>query len=173
MPVIKTIRWKSKPSGDAISLVQTQEKEYQPSTRSLAHLSSIVVVHDGSPQGHRALQAGLQLASRSFSKLDFMGIFGINSETGEASTSSEDCQRQNGWLSSLAEMYLEEARADGVIFSSRFFPANDPCALLDTLYHMDFDLIVIPKSLTRFGNHGERLMPSIVSRINTNVLVCP
>lgn len=52
-------------------------------------------------------------------------------------------------------------------------PANDPCSLLDTLYRMDCDLIVIPKNLAQFGIHGERLMPSVVNRRNINVLVCP
>jgi hypothetical protein len=102
-----------------------------------------------------------------------MGVFGIDSITAEASSIPEDCERQRGWLSRLAEMYLEQAREDGVPFHSRLFPASDPCVFLDTLYHMDFDLIVIPKGLARFGNHGERLIPSMVSRLNTNVLVCP
>lgn len=92
-----------------------------------------------------------------------MGVFGINSEIGESSE----------WLSRLAEIYSEEAIAEGIAFASKLFPANEPSALLDELYHMDFDLIVIPKNLTRFGNHGERLMQSIVSRLDTSVLVCP
>jgi len=41
------------------------------------------------------------------------------------------------------------------------------------LYRMEFDLLVIPKRLSQFGIHGERLMPSIISRRNVNVLVCP
>lgn len=32
---------------------------------------------------------------------------------------------------------------------------------------------VIPNGLTRFGNHGERLVPTVISRRNANVLVCP
>jgi hypothetical protein len=38
---------------------------------------------------------------------------------------------------------------------------------------MTFDLLVIPKRLSQFGIHGERLMPSIINRKNVNVLVCP
>src|SRR5262249_59770726 len=65
----------------ALEIENREEEGYRTSPRSLSHLSSVVVVHDGSEQGHRALQAGLQLASAAFSRLGLIGIFGINSET--------------------------------------------------------------------------------------------
>jgi len=160
-------------SSIALEIENREEPGSRTSSRSLIHLSSIAVVHDGSLQGHRALQAGLQFASRSFSRLNLLGIFGLKAKTGEAPGLTEDYEAQRGWLSRLAEMYEDEASAAGVRFRSKLFPAIEPCALLDALYHMDSDLIVIPKNLTRFGNHGERLMPSIVSRLHSNVLICP
>src|SRR5215471_13534041 len=58
--------------------IETQEEEgYRTSSRSFIHLSSVVVLHDGSQQGHRAVQAGLHFASRSLGSLDLVGIFGI------------------------------------------------------------------------------------------------
>jgi hypothetical protein len=154
--------------------IENQEKEgYRTSPRSLIHLSSVAVVHDGSEQGHRAYQAGLDFAGRTLSKLDFIGIFGIDSETGQPSDKREYYEWQKGWLSRLVDMYWEEAGTVGVNFSSQLFPASEPCVLFDTLYRTQCDLIVIPKDLVRFGNHRERLMPSVVNRLNANVLVCP
>jgi len=106
-------------------------------------LDSVLVIHDGSLQGHRAFQMALQFASRSFAALDLIGIFGIRIGTGEASSSPDDYE----WQKAL--------RA-----------ANDPCAVLDTINRMRFDLIVIPNDLTRFGNHGERLVATVISRRN-------
>jgi hypothetical protein len=157
----------------AVEIENHERPGYRTSSRSMIHLSSVVVVHDGSQQGHRALQAAMQLATRTLSTLDFMGVFGIDSETGEPSASCEDYEWQKGWLTRLMEMYAQEAATDGLTFNARLFPATDPCGLLDALYKTDSDLIVIPKCLSRFGNHGERLMPSLVNRLNTNVLVCP
>jgi hypothetical protein len=154
--------------------IENQEAPgYKASTRSLAHLSSVVVVHDGSQQAHRAFQAALQFASRSLCNLEFMGVFGLSSGTDKPPTIREDYEWHKGWLNRLVEMYSEQAASDGVALSFRLFPAGDPCALLDVLYRMDFDLIVIPKRLAGFGVRGERLLASIVSRRNANVLVCP
>jgi hypothetical protein len=136
-------------------------------------LDSVVVIHDGSLQGHRAVQMALQFASRSFARLDLIGIFGIRIGTSEASSSPDDYEWQKGWLSSLVQRYAQQAIADGVSVNSTLFAANDPCAVLDTINRMRFDLIVIPNRLTRFGNHGERLVPTVISRRNANVLVCP
>lgn len=135
-------------------------------------VSSVAVIHDGSQQGHRAFQAALQCASRALGKLHLFGIFGVDTRSNEAVASTDDCEWQKGWLSRLIEMYSQRAAMEGVKFDSILLPAHDPCVLLDTLYKMEFDLVVIPKSLTRFGVHGERLMPSIISRHNANVLVC-
>jgi hypothetical protein len=62
-------------SNIALEIENEEERGYRTSSRSLVHLSSIVVVHDGSQQGHRAFQGALQLASRTFSTLNFMGVF--------------------------------------------------------------------------------------------------
>src|SRR5215471_3554287 len=137
------------------------------------HASSVVVLHDGSQQGHRACQAALQCSSRSLGTLELIGIFGIDTRGAEIKATADDCEWQKGWLNRLVDVYSEEAAASGVTFNSRFLAAHDPCLILDMLYRMEFDLLVIPKSLSQFGIHGERLMPSIISRKNVNVLVCP
>src|SRR5262245_11809082 len=158
----------------AAEIENQEQKGYRTSSRSIGRLGSVVVVHDGSQPGHRAFEAALHLASRSLAALDFIGVFGIsNGAAGEPSVLHEDYEWQRGWLTRLVEMYAEQASANGVAFNASFFPANDPCRLLDTLQRMDFDLIVIPSGLSRFGIHGERLMPAIVDRRNSNVLVCP
>lgn len=154
--------------------IENQETPgYRASTLSLAHLSSVVVVHDGSEQGHRAFQTAFEFASHSLCKLEFLGVFGISCGTTEAETGGKDCEWQKGWFCRLVELYSEQAASEGVALSFRLFSASDPCVLLDVLYRIDFDLIVIPKSLTGFGIHGERLLTSVVTRRNTNVFVCP
>jgi hypothetical protein len=154
----------------ATEIDNQEEPGYRTSSKSLTHLSSIAVVHDGSGQGHRAFQTGLRFASKHLGTIDLVGIFGINFQTGEPSADDHEWQKQ--WLCRLVDKYSEQAINEGIPFSSRLFPANDPCSILDSLYQTNSDLIVIPRSLTRFGAHGERLMPSIVSRTDTNVLVC-
>src|SRR5262245_22633959 len=108
----------------------------------------------------------LQFASRSFAALDLIGIFGIRIGTGEASSSPDDYEWQKDWLSTLAQRYAQQAIADGVSLNSTLRAANDPCAVLDTINRMRFDLIVIPNDLTRFGKHGERLVATVISRRN-------
>src|SRR5262245_52397027 len=81
----------------ALEIKNQEEPGYRTSSRSISHLSSIVAVHEGSQQGHRALQAAQQLASQSFCNLELFGVFGI-SGTGQASDSSEDYEWQKGWL---------------------------------------------------------------------------
>ena len=157
----------------AAEIENREEQGYRTSTRSFVHLSSVVALHDGSQSGHRAFEAALHLAGRSLASLALIGIFGISSATGEPSQSTDDYQWQKGWLTSLVDMYALQASGNGVAFTSRLFAASEPGEILDLMNHMDFDLIVMPNSLTRFGIHGERLMPSVVNRRTSNVLVCP
>jgi hypothetical protein len=135
--------------------------------------SSVVVLHDGSEQSHRAFQAAMFCARRSFATLDLIGIFGIRTSGRDIEATAGDSEWQKGWLGRLADAYSEQAEASGVMLNSRFLAADDPCVVLDLLYRMDFNLLVVPKSLTQFGIHGERLIPSIISRRDVNVLVCP
>jgi hypothetical protein len=154
----------------ATEIENREEPGYRTSSKSFTHLSSIAVVHDGSAQGHRAFQAGLRFASNHLGTIDLVGIFGINSQTGEPS--ADDQEWQKGWLYRLVVKYSEQAISEGITFNWRLFPANDPCSILDNLYHTNSDLIIIPRRVTRFGAHGERLMSSIVGRTDTNILVC-
>jgi len=157
----------------ALEIDNREEQGYRTSSLSLPHLDSVVVVHDGSLQGHRAFQIALEFARRSLGTLHLVGIFGIRIGTSEASSSPDDYEWQKGWLIRMVERYVQQASADGVSMNSTLFPANEPSALLDTLYRMRFDLIVIPNGLTRFGNHGERLVPTVINRRKANIWVCP
>lgn len=157
----------------AAEIENGEDNGFRTSPLLLEHASSVVVIHEGSQQSHRAFQTALQCASRSLGTLTFIGIFGLDTRSEEAKPTVDDCQWQKGWLTRLVDMYSEQAQATGITFSSRFLPAHDPCMLLDTIYRMEFDLIVIPRKLTQFGIHGERLTPSIINRRNANLLVCP
>jgi hypothetical protein len=150
-----------------------EECGYRTSPLLFEHASAVVVLHDGSGQSDRAWRAAMQCAGRSLGTLDFIGIFGIDTRGSDVKVSADDGEWQQGWLNRLADVYSQHAERRGVTFNSRLLPANDPCLVLDLLYRLEFDLLVLPKSLTQFGIHGERLMPSILSRRNVNVLVCP
>src|SRR5262245_49960343 len=157
-----------------VAEIENKEKcAYRTSPLLFEHASSVVVLHDGSEQGHRALRAAMRCASRSFGSLDLIGIFGIETRDGDIRATADNSEWQKSWLSRLADLYSQEAEASGVTFSSISLPATDPCVLLDLLYRRDFNLLVIPKSLAQFGIHGERLVPSIISRKNVSLLVCP
>lgn len=157
----------------ATELENQEEAGYRTSNCPLGHMGVVGVVHDGSLQGHRAFQTALELARRPLASLDLIGVFGICGETGEASGDVDDYEWQKGWLTRLVGVYSEEAASAGVSLQSSLFAASDPCRLLDTLRAMPLDLIVIPKRVVRFGIHGERLLSSMVSRPDLNVLVCP
>jgi hypothetical protein len=156
----------------AAEIENGEQSGHRTSPLLFEHVSSVVTLHDGSMQGHRAFQAAIQCASRTLGTLDLIGIFGVDTRGSETRPAIVDSEWQKGWLSRLTDRYSEQAASLGVTFHSKFLPANDPCLILDLLYRMEFDLIVLPKSLTQFGIHGERLMPSIISRRDVNVLVC-
>lgn len=116
----------------ATEIENQEEQGYRTSSLSFVHLTSIAVMHDGSQQGHRAVQAALEFASRSLGALELLGIFGLHSQSAEPSSASEDYEWQRGWLSRLADMYGEQARLDGVSFHSRLCPRmiRAPCWIL-------------------------------------------
>jgi len=157
----------------ATEIENQEESGYRTSSLLFEHAASVVVLHDGSQQGDRACQAAIHCSMRSFGTLDLIGLFGIDTRGSEITASTDDCEWQKGWLDRLVDMYSHQADKSGVTLRHRFLPGYDPCIVLDLLYRMEFDLLVIPKRLSRFGVHGERLMPSIVERRNVNVLVCP
>jgi hypothetical protein len=156
----------------AVEIESSERCGYRTSPPLFEQVTSVVVLHDGSQQSHRAFQAAVQCASRALGTLDFIGLFGIDISGSETTAKVDNREWQRNWLIQLVNMYSEQAQADGVTFNSKLLPANDPCFVLDMLYRMEFDLLVMPKSLTDFGIHGERLMSSIIGRRNANVLVC-
>ena len=58
----------------AVEIENQEETGYRTSSRSLVHMGSVVVVHDGSQRGHRAFEAAFHLAGCSVASLDFIGV---------------------------------------------------------------------------------------------------
>src|SRR5215813_4026323 len=65
-------------SNIAAEIENQEEPGYRVSEQSLLHVSSVVVVHDGSQLGHRAFEAAMEFARRCLGTLDLIGIFGID-----------------------------------------------------------------------------------------------
>lgn len=74
----------------ATEIENGEESGHRTSALFFEHVSSIVVLHDGSEQSHRAFQAALQCASRSFGTLDLIGIVGFESQGPAARAMSDD-----------------------------------------------------------------------------------
>src|SRR5262245_58629321 len=60
----------------ASEIEREEERGYRTSPLLFENVSSVVVLHDGSQQSHRAFQAAVRCASRSLGTLYFIGIFG-------------------------------------------------------------------------------------------------
>jgi hypothetical protein len=157
--------------GFADEIDNQEEPGYRNSTRSLTQLASVLVLHDGSQQGHRAFRAGLDLAARALAALELIGIFGIG-QPGEPPAAG-DYAWQEEWLNRLVEMYTEQAAAEGVSFQSRSITAGDEYALAGLLTRKH-DLIVVPHNLIRgTGPHVETLLQVAFGHCESNILVCP
>lgn len=157
----------------AAEIENQEEPGFRCSSRSISHLQTVLAVHDGSHQGHRAFRAALNLAGRSLAALDFIGIFGLDGETRQPSANSDDYMWQQGWLDRLIEMYTRNAADDGVTFNATTVPADEGL-LVHMLARTAFDLLVIPQGLIRPKGQGSvSLLQSFLARCESNVLVCP
>src|SRR5262245_29408468 len=148
-----------------------EEAGFRCSSRFMPHLHTVLVLHDGSHQGHRAFRAALNLAARSLAALDFIGIFGWDPETRQPSTNSNDYLWQQGWLERLIEMYTRDAADDGVTFNAMTLP-SDEGLLVHMLEETAFDLLVIPQGLLTKDGAMSTLQP-FAAHCKSNVLVCP
>src|SRR5262249_36198023 len=83
-------------SSMAAEIGNKEERGYRTSSLLFEHASSVVVLHDGSAQSHRAFQAALQCASRSLGTLDLIGIFGVDTRGGDVRASADDSEWQRG-----------------------------------------------------------------------------
>src|SRR5215831_1513088 len=55
--------------------IEAQEEKAQPSFRCLVQITSVLVFHDGSGQGHRAVSLAFDFASRSHACVQIAGIY--------------------------------------------------------------------------------------------------
>src|SRR5215831_18938179 len=65
----------------AAEIENREEPGFRCSSGSIPHIQTVMVLHDGSHQGHRAFRAALNLAAHSLAALDFIGIFGLDVNT--------------------------------------------------------------------------------------------
>src|SRR5262245_37031033 len=128
----------------AAEIENNEEPGFRCSSRSMPHIRTVLVLHDGSHQGHRSFRAAVHLAAYSLAALDFIGIFGLDVHTRQPSADSDDYMWQQGWLYRLIEMYTREAAEDGVTFNATTVPADEGL-LVHMLEHTAFDLLVIPQ----------------------------
>src|SRR5262249_33364807 len=98
----------------AAEIENGEEPGYRTSPMFLGNVTSVVAIHDGSQQSHRAFQAALQCARRSLGSIDLIGIVGIDTRTGEPAVTAGDGEWQEGWLRRLADMYSEQTRDYGI-----------------------------------------------------------
>jgi nucleotide-binding universal stress UspA family protein len=150
-----------------------QTQDFRP---SLAHVTSVLVLHDGSAQGHRAFHLALDVASRSMATVHLVGLCGVRHDRFEPSDSVEDYHWQRGWLERLAQMYSREAEHGGVEFRTILVAANDQERLCEVLNGDGFDLIVIPR---RFADEGaaqdafSAFHQSLTGAAGSTILFCP
>jgi len=149
-----------------------EEAGFRSSSRLIPHLHTVVVLHDGSHQSHRAFRAALTLAKRSLAALDFIGIFGLDVDTRQPSTDSDDYMWQQGWLDRLIEMYTRNAADDGVTFNAMTVPADGEL-IVHMLERTAFDLLVIPQGLFQSKGGVVGSLHTFAVQCKSNVLVCP
>jgi hypothetical protein len=148
----------------------------QDSRPSLADVSSVLVLHDGSAQGHRAFSLALDVASRSLATICLVGLCGIRQDRFEPSDAVEDYHWQRGWMERLAQMYAREAEHGGVDLRTILVAASDQKRLCEMLNEDGYDLVVIPR---RFADEGAALdafstfNQSLTGAVGSTILFCP
>ena|SRR5689334_9745711 len=156
----------------AAEIENHEEPGFRCSSKSISHLQTVLVVHEGSHQGHRAFRVALDLATLSLAALDFVGIFGLDVNTRKPSADSDDYTWQQGWLDRLIEMYTREAADNGVTFNATTIPADEGL-LLHILERTAFDLLVIPQGVIRPKAGSVSVLESFLVHCDSNVFLCP
>jgi hypothetical protein len=115
---------------------------------SLGQVASILVLHDGSEQSHRAFTLALSVASRSLAAIQLIGVYGVRQGPFAPSSAPEDYLWQRGWVERLFQMYFEQATRENVELRATLIAAADQQALSDVFDGDTFDLIVLPRKLS-------------------------
>jgi len=153
--------------------VDVPQKTDQASFRSLAQVASILVLHDGSAQGHRAYSLALDLASRSLASIHVVGIYGVRQET---SVDLNDCEWERGWIERLVRLYSREAAKSGIDLQSMLVAANDEEKLAGLFGSNGFDLIVLPRRFSdnsACDDQSRKLHQRFAGTTESTILLCP
>ncbi|HEV3036884.1 MAG TPA: universal stress protein [Candidatus Angelobacter sp.] len=157
--------------------VEGQKRIDDPNSfHSFAQITSILVFHDGSEQSHRAFRLALDLASRSLAIVQLAGIFTVQPDRFEPSSSPDDHQWQRGWLDRLTQVYSGEAAKEGIELRTKLIAATDQHAVADMFDSGRFDLIIVPHSFSRSSNDGivaKTLSQALSTATRSKVLFCP
>src|SRR5215467_11097426 len=115
------------------SEIETQDERAQPSLRRLVQITSVLVFHDGSGQGHRAVSLAFYFASRSHACVQIAGIYGVLQDRFAPSATPRDYEWHRGWIERLTEMYSQEAEQAGIELQSTMVAAYDATRLAELL----------------------------------------
>ena len=159
----------------ALEIEGQRELDQRNCPNSLAELTSILLLHDGSEQSHRAFRLALDLASRSLAAFQLAGIFGVRPDTVEPSTLQEDYEWQRGWLRRLIEVYSGEAAQEGIELRTTLVAASDRQTISNLFESGRFDLIIVPYKFFDSSACGtaKALRQSLAEVPKSKVLFCP
>jgi len=153
-----------------------EHRRNQDSFRPLTQVSSILVLHDGSGQGHRAASLALDLASRSLASVQCVGVYGVRQDRLEPSAVPEDYQWHRGWLERLMQMYSQKAAQGNIDLRAMLVAANDHERLSEVLNRGGFDLIVLPRRFSddaAVGQGFHAFQQSLADAAQSTILFCP
>jgi hypothetical protein len=163
--------------------IEASEKESQRETcasedsfRLLTQLSSILVLHDGSGQGHRAMELALDLALRSLASIQFVGVYGVKQDRLEPSDVAEDYEWQRKWIERLIQMYSQKAAQGGIELQATLAAASDQKMLSEAFESCRFDLIVLPRKFsddTAASQAFRTFHHSLAGATESTILFCP
>lgn len=156
--------------------IESEEEGAQPSFRPLVQITSILVFHDGSRQGHRAVSLALDFASRTLAAIQIVGIYGVLQDRFAPSAVPGDYEWHRGWIERLIEIYSREAEQVGVDLQSAMVAADDERKLADLLNSNRFDLLVLPRrfsDLSALDEASRKLRQQFAGAAQSTILLCP
>ena len=156
--------------------IETQEEKTQPSFRPLVQITSVLVFHDGSGQGHRAVSLAFDFASRSHASVQIAGIYGVLQDRFAPSPARRDYEWHRAWIERLIEMYSQEAEQVGIDLQSTMVAANNETKLADLLDSNEFDLLILPRrfsDLSELDEASRKLRQQFAGAAQSTILLCP
>lgn len=143
---------------------------------SLAQISSVLIFHDGSSQGHRAFSLAFDIASRSLASIKIAVIYGIQESRFAPSEQSDDYEWQKGWMERLVKMYSSEAAQARIELHSTLVAANDEQQVAELFNARGFDLIVLPRRFSEVSvsdDASRKFQQQFAGATESTILLCP